>query len=118
MAAALRQRRLPHRDYPRLQRVRGIDGVIVSAAARVVRQAVRRPASFMARESGEHDFRRRIYREEGRRQQLWVATVTGNIVDVDRRRAIAVRAIYRAEQLATLVDLQRFPRIEHRSRLQ
>src|SRR5207244_9037753 len=45
----------------------------------------------------------------------WVAAIAGYVVDIDRRRAVAVRSVDGAEQLATLIDFERLPWIEHRS---
>ncbi len=46
------------------------------------------------------------------------SAIAGHVVDIDPRRAIAVRAVDCTQQLATLVHLERLPWIEHRGCLE
>ena len=52
------------------------------------------------------------------RQQLRRAAIARDIIDVDLGTAPAVVAVVRSQQLAALVHLQRFPRVQHRGRRQ
>src|SRR5262249_42955999 len=84
----------------------------------VVRQPIRRPVAFVT-----------VYRTSirgvnaSRREQLRVTAIARDVVDIDLGTAVrpdnpAVLRIDTGQCLAALVDLERFPWIEHRAGLQ
>src|SRR5262249_44511795 len=95
-----------------------IDGVILALTciAAVIGQPVGRPRAFMA---GDFMHQATIgpRTDRRRREQLGESTILRDVVDIDFWTAAAILPIVRAEQLASLVHLQRLPRIKHRRRL-
>src|SRR4030095_4497495 len=86
----------------------------VSVAATVICETVGCPASLVPGQSRDDDPVVFVGTEERRREQLRITAIAGHVIDIDRRGTIAIRTIHRAEQVTTLVDLERLPRIQHR----
>ena len=113
----LNKRCKPPRQQLRLGRVGDVDRIDVTGTevSPVVGQAIGRKGALVSSHvRAEPAVRTGPYREA--REQLRRPAVARDIVQINFRATVAVQRIDCAEQLPTIVDLERLPGIDHRGR--